>query len=69
MPKRCRVNECKSEHVHIARATYGSDLCLVRGGKQAYLWFGGDDDMCAGTVSGAATLRAFAKAILREVGE
>jgi len=50
---------------------YGAEpriLGLVAGGKRAYLWIGGDPGPCYGTISGPKTLRAFARAILREVG-
>lgn len=49
---------------------YGpTEAILVRGGKRAYLWFGFRDRACIGTLSGPATLRKLAKAILAEVGD
>ena len=44
-------------------------VVLVGGGKRAYLWAQGHRNGGIVHISGAATLRALAKAILEEVGD
>jgi hypothetical protein len=47
-------------------------LSLIVDGPRSYLWIGNDadgDKWCFATVSGAATLRRIAHAILRAIGE
>ena len=47
-------------------------LSLLHDGARSYLWIGNDvqgDMYCYATVSGPATLRKLAKAILAEVGD
>jgi hypothetical protein len=46
----------------------GRELHVVPGGRLAYLWIGHEPGQCFGYVSGPATLRRLARAILREVG-
>lgn len=43
-----------------------AEVILVRGGARAYIWTGWKSG-CLGTLSGPATLRRFARAILREI--
>ena len=49
----------------------GATVELITGGKRAYLWVGSDAAPyeCYGTLSGAASLRKLARAILAEVGD
>jgi hypothetical protein len=44
----------------------GDEIILIRGGRRAYLWIGGEDGRVI-HASGPKTLRALAEAILREV--
>lgn len=50
-----------------------AQLAVIRGGKRnTYLWIGNNapgDGRCYATLSGPATLRKLARAILDEVGE
>lgn len=43
------------------------EIMFVACGKLSYVWVG--DGQCFATISGAATLRKLARAILAEVGE
>ncbi len=47
--------------------TDAGTINLVAGGRNAYLWFSGEAGSNVGTASGAAALRALARAILKEV--
>lgn len=64
-----RVAKTEEKH-HTFRiiSDHGDDVILVGKGKQAYLWAGAKPLCGCTTVSGQKTLRALAKAILKEVG-
>ncbi len=66
--------ECPGRHQLQIRTDKGHTLLLVKGGKRAYLWIGGNParrrcEECFTVVSGPKTLRALAEAILDEVGQ
>lgn len=62
------VKPKEKHHVFQIRSDHGDDVILVGSGKRAYLWAGAKPQHGCTTVSGPATLRALAKAILKEVG-
>lgn len=67
-PRDARCTRCRNgSHVlHLHRR--GGEFIVVGGGRRAYLWAGAADGSVA-TLSGVATLRKVAKAILQEVGD
>lgn len=56
------------QHVFRARDN-GAEVILVGGGRFAYLYFSPVPGYLTGALSGPRTLRALAKAILKEVPE
>ena len=64
------MSKLESHQAFRARQAGNGEVILVRGGKRAYLWFEGDlaETSNVGSLSGAATLRRLARAILKEVG-
>ncbi len=66
------VKQVKNTHPHHVFTAHerGHELLLVGGGRNAYLWVGPRDGGIGGTIYtfvGQQTLRALARAILREV--
>ena len=69
MAKKILANVKKWDRITIQGDQSDEDrIVLVAGGKRAYLWITGKD-RCVVTLSGPATLRALARAILDEVGD
>lgn len=64
------VKNQEPHHALSIKDDHGLDVTLIAGGKRrTYLWVGCDHNRLVATVSGEKTLRALARAILREVGE
>jgi hypothetical protein len=61
-------NKEKSHRITIKCDHRNGEIILVGGGRNAYLWIG-SEGTCATHLSGRATLRKLAKAILAEVGD
>lgn len=57
------------KHIAFRRATDEREVVLVKGGRLAYIWLGQtiDGRLHTATLTGEATLRALAHAILAEV--
>lgn len=64
------VKKREPHHALDIKDDRGLEVALIKGGpRRAYLWVGCDHNRLVSTISGAGTLRALAKAILREVGD
>lgn len=63
------VKNKEPHHALTIKDDNGLNVVLVRGGTRAYLWADGNHNRLVNTVSGVKTLRALAKAILKEVGK
>jgi len=61
-------NQEKSHRITIKCDHRDGEIILIGGKQRAYLWIG-SGGTCATHLSGAATLRKLAKAILAEVGD
>jgi hypothetical protein len=58
----------KADKVYSSNTQPSEYIEVVPSGRQTYLWVGTEDGPCYMTVSGPATLRRLAWAILDEVG-
>lgn len=68
MARQARVQQPSQHRIRIRDDGDDGELLLVRGGQSAYLWAGPDKGGgYISIISGPATLRALARAILKEV--
>lgn len=69
---RLKCSQCAKHHrIHLRpnEKNVRVEMTVTGRGQSAYVWIGGMDGRYVGSISGPATLRKLAKAILAEVGE